>query len=362
MISRRLFCFLLIAPAAIQAELSELDLKGKIPEIERRIVAEMAHQQIPGMSIAIAAGESVFWTNGYGLSDLENNVPAKANTVFRTASLAKPITAVAIMQLVERGLLDLDSPVQHYLPDFPVKKWPITPRQLLAHLGGIRWYKDDVEANNTHHYFSLAEALRLFQDDPLAAEPGTKFVYSTYGFVLLGRILEQVTGTTYLDYVRTNVFTPAGMYNTRADNVYAVIPNRSRGYVKSGLGEISNCALADTSGKIPGGGLLATSQDMANFALAVGRGKLLKPASVDAMFTPQRTRDGKSLQYGLGWDVNSLDGHLQTGHIGGQAGTATILRYLPHEKIAVAMMFNLQNTTMNELADEILRILLKPPV
>ena len=147
-------------------------------------------QRIPGMSIAIATRDGSIWSNGYGMADLENFVPAKASTVYRTASIAKPITAVAAMQLVESGALNLDAPIDTYVPSFPKKQWPITTRQLLGHLGGIRGYKDGAETYLTKHYWSLSEASMVFAEDPLLHEPGSKYFYSTFGYVLAGLAVE----------------------------------------------------------------------------------------------------------------------------------------------------------------------------
>jgi CubicO group peptidase (beta-lactamase class C family) len=207
----------------------------------------MSRQSIPGVSLAIASGDTVLWSNGYGMSDLENFVPAKSSTVYRLASILKPITAVAILQLVERGKIDLDVPTQTHLSDFPVKPWPITTRQLLGHMGGIRHYRDDTESFDTRHFSSLADAIRTFQSDPLVAEPGSKYSYTTYGFVVLGGILEKAAGTSYMDYLREHVFLRAGMATIQADNVYTMIPSRARGYSKTADGSIHNAALSDTS-------------------------------------------------------------------------------------------------------------------
>src|SRR5439155_19056924 len=154
-----------------------------VDAVERAISSEMSRQTIPGLSAAIAASGKIAWGGGFGMSDLENFVPAKASTVYRLGSISKPITAVAAMQLVERGKLDLDAAIQIYVPSFPKKPWPITVRQLLGHLSGIRHYRGN-EIESTRHYASLVEGLAIFKDDPLLFEPGTKYSYTTYGYSL----------------------------------------------------------------------------------------------------------------------------------------------------------------------------------
>jgi CubicO group peptidase (beta-lactamase class C family) len=154
-------------------------------KIEKAITAFMAANRAPGVSVAVVLGGQPVWSAGFGMADLENLVPATSSTLYRLGSISKSITGVAAMQLWERGQLDLDAPVQKYCPAFPQKDDPITSRQLLAHLSGIRHYrpdgKGDVPDNSARHFHSLEEALQLFAGDPLIDKPGTHFHYSTYG-------------------------------------------------------------------------------------------------------------------------------------------------------------------------------------
>ena len=184
--------------------------RSRLEAIEGAISSEMARQGIPGLSIAIGQGGSVRFTSGYGLADLENSVPARAATVYRLASISKPMTAVAALQLAERGALDLDAPVQKYVPAFPEKAWPVTARQLLGHLGGVRHYRDD-EPTNTRPYESLDDSLAFFKDDALVAEPGARFVYSTYGYNLVGAAVEGAAGKPFVEVLKEGVFAPAGL-------------------------------------------------------------------------------------------------------------------------------------------------------
>src|SRR3954453_11166942 len=138
---------------------------GSFDLIPPLVAMEMARERIPGLSIAVLQNGDAVWSSSFGMSDVENIVPCQEVTVFRTASIAKPITAVAAMQLAEKGVLDLDAPVQQYIRDFPEKPWPITTRQLLGHIGGVRNYRDDAETYNTKHYWSLADVVKTFRDD-----------------------------------------------------------------------------------------------------------------------------------------------------------------------------------------------------
>lgn len=326
-------------------------------EIHRRVRRAMERARIPGLTVALAAESGRIWSHGYGVADVENEVPAKPETVYRLGSISKPITAVAVLQLAERGRLDLDAPVQTYVPSFPQKPWPITARQLLGHLGGIRHYKSLEEINSTRHYDDLLAPLAIFENDPLVAEPGTQFSYTTYGYVLLGAAVEKASGMRFLDYLRENIFEPAGMKRIQADSVHAIIPHRARGYRISRAGQLENCDLADTSNKIPGGGLSSTAADLVRFALAVREGKLLQPATVEAMFTRQRLKDGSRTSYGLGWNLLEAKGVEYVLHGGGQQGVATMLVMERRRPRVVAVMSNLEGAPVGELAMEILDVI-----
>lgn len=356
MLTRR--AFTLLIPALALAESATLPSE-RLRRIEQVISTEMARATIPGLNVAIAMGSDVRWSNGYGLADLENTVPMTARTVIRLGSISKPITATAVMQLVERGKFRLDAPIQEYVPQFPQKQWPVTVRQLLGHLGGIRHYQDE-EISSTRHYLNRMDPLRIFSADPLLQEPGTKYVYSTYGFNLLGAAVESVTGTPFPDYLRTFVFRPAGMDATRDDDVYAVIPHRSRGYALLGTGQVINCGLADTSNKVPGGGMIGPASDLVRFGMALTEGKLLKSASVDQMLSSQTLKDGRSTGYGMGFTCGVTNGRKFASHGGGQQGTSTYLLLFPADRIAIAVMANREAAPVGSMADQIAAIVLEP--
>ncbi len=206
-----------------------------VPTVHRAITATMNAQKIPGLSVAVVVQGKPRWSSGYGLADVENHVPARADTVYRWASVSMPVTAVAVLQLVERGKLDLDAPIQMYVPEFPVKPWPVTPRQLLSHLGGIRDEVDD-ERDSTRHYAHFRDAFHVFKDDPLVCEPGTRHIDSSYGYNLLGAAVETASGAPFAGYLRGQVFRRSGMNTARPDDSEAVIFRRARGYVRAPRG------------------------------------------------------------------------------------------------------------------------------
>ena len=351
------FCLLLCGVFTL-AQAQRLSAE-KTRQIEALISAEMAKQKIPGLSVAVVKDKQVSWSSGFGLADVENKVPANAATVYRLGSISKPITATAIMQLVERGKIDLAIPVQKYCPAFPEKQWPVTTRDVLAQLSGIRHYKSDDEFNSTRHFKSTNEALEMFKNDPLLHEPGEKYTYTTFGYTLLGCVIEGASATTFADFIRENIFKPAGMDRMRVDSISDIIPNRAQGYRLTDKGVLINSPIADNSYKVPGGGFVSTVDDLARFAVAIQTNLLVKKQATEQMFTSQKTRDGKETNYGFGWVVNVRNGQRIIGHSGGQQRITTFLHMQPDQGVAVVLMANLEGARLRDLALAIGDILLK---
>ena len=306
------------------------------------ITNEMARLGIPGLSVAIAHEGKLVFANGYGFADIENFVSAKADTAYRLASISKAMTAVLALQLAEKGELDLDAPARETCPAFPKKRWPVTARQLLGHRGGIRHYREG-EQPMTRRYGTVEEGLALFEDDPLEFEPGTGHLYSTYGYTLLGCVIEGAAGRRFAEVLQDSVFAPSGMTRTRPDDVRDLIPNRVRGYARDEQGTLVNAALADMSYKVPGGGLSGTAPDVARFGLALLSGRLLGPDSLERMLTPGSTHDDGSEGYGLGMSVGLEEDRPEAWHLGGQEGASAALYLRLDEGPVVAVLANLEN-------------------
>jgi len=332
-----------------------------VQAIETAIDVAMRRHGIPGLSAAVTSAGALRLSAGYGMADVENSVAASPATVYRLASVSKPITAVAVLQLVEKGKLDLDAPLQRYVPGFPEKPWPVTCRHLLCHQSGVRQWTDE-EFRSTRHYWSLAESVDFFKDDPLAFEPGTRTLYTSLGYSLLGAAIESASGQAYADYLRESVFVPAGMETARLDDVFALIPHRAHGYQKGPGGELVNSALSDTSNRMAGGGIVATAEDVARFALALHAGALVTRDSREQMFTRQKGRDGRLTGYGLGWTVDGGRGRREVYHVGGQPRVSTVLYMRPDQDVAVVLLANLEGVSgpLLELARQAAEIALRP--
>lgn len=323
--------------------------------IDQIATSELQKQKIPAMTVAVATDGKIIYSKGFGIADVENGLPATAETLIRTGSIAKPISAAAALTLVDSGKLDLDAPVQNYCPTFPRKQWEITTRELLTHTSGIRHYKDD-EIASTKHYKTMSDGFAIFANDPLLFEPGTKFSYSTYGYTVVGCVIEGASGEKYFDYLREHVLGPAGMAHTFVDDVDTIVPHRARGYqVKDG--KVENAGLMDSSYKIPGGGLVSTAEDIVRLEIALMDGKILKPETLAAMWTASgrpQLEGGKPATYGMGFGIRMIDGQKYIAHSGGQQGTSTITVFIPGKRFAVAVFADDEDASPFEVIRPIL--------
>ena len=337
---------------------------AKQAQLEAAIAKFRTANSPPGISAAVVEHGAFVWAAGFGMADLENEVPATALTLYRLGSISKSLTAVGAMQLWEQGKLDLDAPVQQYCPEFPQKQIVITTREVLGHLGGIRHYRssspDDAEVYNVKHFDDPIEAgLRFFENDPLVDRPGNHFHYSTQGYTLVGCVMQGAASEKYVVYMHDRVFLPAHMGETVADDRYAIIHHRTRFYQKTESGQVVNADFLDSSYKIPGGGWLSTAGDLARFEVAMLKDQLLHRATRDLMWTPLKPADGSEDTYGLGWDVRREAGiRTVVGHDGSQQGTSTAFLIAPEQQAGVVVLINEEEVDAHALAEDLLQIVL----
>lgn len=312
------------------------------------------------MSIAVAQGGET-WERAFGFADLENATPARPDSSYRLASVAKPMTAVAVLQLAEKGKLDLDAEIQTYVRSFPRKSFPVTVRQILGHLGGISHYKNREAEQHYKTHRTVSESIDVFKDFDLVAEPGTKYSYSSYGYVLLGAAIESASGLSYADYMRENVWQPLAMNATRLDDPLEIIPHRVRGYQFLD-GRLLNSEFVDISSRLSAGGTRSTVGDMLRFLRGVNEGRLLTSASMKSMYAQMKARDGKPTGYGMGWNILTISGHRAYVHDGGQQETRTFALYLPDEKTAIAFAMNLEADIYRPYIEKLYELLFGGPM
>ena len=321
------------------------------------LIDRMEEQSIPGLSVAVGMGGEVLWSEGFGWADLENRVPVWPETKFRVASISKALTAAAVGKLMEEGRLDLDAPVQEYLPSFPEKRWPVTTRLLGGHLAGMRHYRG-LEFQSMEHYGDVVEALEIFSADTLLHEPGTAYEYSTYGWNLISAVVQSAAGEPYLDYMRKAVFEPAEMDETVAEHVDSLIYRRSRAYRRTEDDRIMNAPYVDNSNKWAGGGFLSTAPDLVRFGMAHLDGTLLRRETLETLWTSQATTEGEETGYGIGWRVATWEGRQVVYHTGGAVGGTTVLVIYPEEGLVVSLLANIQNAGQTGNAEQVAEIFL----
>ncbi|HEX6370207.1 MAG TPA: serine hydrolase domain-containing protein [Longimicrobium sp.] len=332
-----MFCALLmmaVAPAHAQTA---------VPP-SNRIAAERAAAlldsvRVPGLTVAVARGGEVVWGAGFGWANVADSVRATPSTVFGIGSVSKPLTAAALMRLVELGTIDLDAPVQRYAPSFPDKGAPVTIRQLAGHLGGIRHYEPQ-DFGRAARPGTATEALAIFADDPLVAPPGTRHAYSSYGYVLLSAAMESAAGRPFLTLMRDDIFAPLRMVSTGVDLPKDVDPTRAVQYA----GCPSACApspYVEYAGTWAGGGFTSTAIDLARFGSALLEGSLLRRETLEMMWTPQRTAAGEDTGYGTGWRTGRDAAGRRIVHHGGRTHQlrAFLLLYPDHD-VAIAVLAN----------------------
>lgn len=361
---RSVFAFapVLLLSAAVSAQPGRI-LHDRDPAVLARLADDArAAMGTPGLSAAIVVGESVVWAQGSGLADVEQNVPVRPESVFRIASISKPITATAVMQLVERGLVSLEDPIQRYVPSFPRKpQGEIRLRHLLTHTSGIRHYRGN-EMNSREFHPTLERALTVFKDDPLLFAPGERYSYTTYGYNLLAGVVESVAGRSFDEYLRLNIFAPAGMTSTFLERPRETVRWRARQYVRAAApGTWFNAPYVDLSVKWAGGGMISSTLDLARFDIALNTGRLLRPESLERMYTPARLNNGTTTGYGLGWMIGNDGGRLRVAHSGGATGGTTFLLREPRSRVATVLLANADNVPrLRELAEQLIALAPRP--
>lgn len=313
---------------------------------ERRFILDtMRALGAPGASVTVIRNDTTVWSEGFGWADVEQRVAVTPLTRFRIGSVSKSLTSIALGLLVQEGKLEIDAPIQRYVPSFPVKKAPVTVRGLAGHTAGIRHYRGN-EMLIQRHYPSVTESLDIFRNDTLLFTPGTRFSYSSYGFNLLSAAIERAAGEPFVEFMAQRVIEPLGLRHTVAEFADSLIPFRAHFYTRADTGRgIINAPYVDNSYKWAGGGYLSTTEDLARLGQLLLEGALLRPETRRMLWTSQRTADGKETGYGMGWFTDrDAAGRRRVFHSGGSVGGTAYLLIYPDEKLVLALLVNSDRT------------------
>lgn len=338
-------------------------------KVAARVQEEMQKQGLVGVSVAIGRGDKVVHVASFGFEDRENKVAASNDTMYRWASVSKPVTAVAAMQLWKAGSLDLDADVRTIVPEFPEKPHVLTTRQLLGHLGGIVHYSNGPvvvtkrKYDTQHPFQSVILALDTFKESPLVNVPGEAYAYTTHGYILASAAVEKAGKKPFAEQVQERIVGPLGMSTCRPDYQWEKIEHRAVGYKKRDDGVTVRSTDTDVSWKLGGGGYISNAADMAKFGLGMLGEQLVDRKTRDLMWTRQTLKGGKRTGYGLGFSVRTKRGGLlEVNHSGSQEKARTQLLILPArdgkpsevgEGVVVAVLCNTEHAELMDLARDL---------
>ncbi|AEI64014.1 serine hydrolase domain-containing protein [Corallococcus macrosporus] len=318
-------------PRAFSAE-----VRGALDAVVR---AELSQGPVAGLSVGVTRGAER-WVCAYGLRDVARKLPATPRTTYRMASVTKSFTAVAVLQLVEQGKLSLDADISTLVESYPARQWPVTVRDLLGHVSGVPTYDGFASSRNTK-VLSTKAAIAVFAGKPLAFEPRTRYLYTTWGYNLLGAAVEKASGQSYRDYLREHLFAPAGMHHADLDVMATRDAHQAKGYRVLG-GALRPSRYLDVSSRFAGGGTRATVGDMLAFGRAVLAHTLVTRETMGRMQASMATTDGRLTDYGMGFATYPVRGHYVVAHAGGQPETSTMLVMLPAEDTVIALATNVE--------------------
>jgi len=333
--------------------------------VREDLQAFMQKRQIPGLAVAVGLRGQQVWAEAFGVADLAGQTPLTDESVFPLGSTSKALTSLALGKLVEEKRLSLDAPIQEYVPYFPKKEHPLTPRLLAGHLSGLRDYDMQTEYYNTRSFSSVRESVAVFQDAPLRFEPGTQYSYSAYNFVLLSAAIEGASGKDFLTFMAERVFSPLGLRRTGPDRrPAATMPGLVTCYVAGRFGNPIPVTPLNVSNKWAAGGFVSTPSEMVQIGNALLKGRIVRPETFTLLTTPQTLKNGKDsgAGYGMGWRSGPqklpLSGReLRAVHHGGTAhGAMSFFVLFPEVDLVVSIQANLLVKPFEDFAAEAFRI------
>jgi CubicO group peptidase (beta-lactamase class C family) len=347
-----LFALSLISPSISQTQAAPVISVDASSDVSNYVRSEMQRQHIPGLALLVSRGGRIVQAEGFGLANVELQVPVKPETVFQSGSVGKQFTATAVMMLVEAGKVGLNDPLTKYFPNAPPTWKEVTVRELLSHTAGFGDYPDTF---NFRKDWTEPEMLKLVESIPLAYPPGTKWEYSNLGYLTLGILIHRVTGEFYGDFLQQRIFQPLDMQTTRIISEADIIPNRAAGY-RLVKGELKNQEwVAPKVNTTADGSLYFSILDLAKWDAALYTEKLLKRSSLDQMWTPAKLKNGQpnNAGYGFGWEADDRHGHHVVSHTGSWQGFKTAIARYINDQLTVVVLANLAEAKPGAIADHV---------
>lgn len=349
---------LLGSACQVTSQTAERELAAAIDSIAN---SALRSRSIPGMSIAVVRGSNTIIMRGYGFADLENDVPATAETVYRIASITKQFTAAAIMRLVEQRKIHLDDPITKFLPEYPAAGRKVTIHHLLNHTSGIPTFAGMAKAREKRRLdLTHEQVLAFFKDEPLEFAPGGKLRFTNSGYYLLGMILEKATSQSYPDHLRQTFFEPLALTSTVYCDQRPIIKHRARGYSFEN-GTPVNAAPISMKTTFSAAALCSTVEDLVKWQQAMVEGRIVDPATYAKMTRLTELPDGEKEPYGYGLSLADLEGRPRVAHVGAINGFTSYLSYYPEQDVTVAVLANSGSANTWVLGTRIARLVLGIP-
>ncbi len=349
---------LILVAGPQEAPRQESPLDPELASCRTAALDARRQDRLPGLSVAVLRRGDILFSEVYGWSKRRGKPPVTPHTQFRVGSVSKSLTSAALGALVDRGQLDLDAPVQTYAPSFPDKGAPITTRLAAAHLSGIPHYERGDFLNKTA-YASATEALDKFRDRPLVAPPGERCAYSSFGWNLVGAVLEGASGKAFGELLRQEVLAPLGL----DDTVLETSPRTDSAalhYARVGRFNLWAPKL-EPSDAWPSAGFLSTAEDLVRFGDAMLRRRLLSEETAELLWRQTVDAEGAETGWGLGWEHATKGGYAAIGHGGSHVGATAALWIVPEQELVVAVLTNTNSGVVRGLVDRLVECAVGPP-
>lgn len=345
--------------ATTRAPLGSEAQEKVIASIDEVVAKAMEDPGAVGLSLAVAVGGELLYSNGYGMAELEHDVAADKDTMFRIGSITKQYTAAAIVRLAEQDKLYIDDPLERFVPEFNTRGQEITIRNLLTHTSGIFNYTN--LGPSWFQYIALDrehdEMLSLVAEKPLDFTPGSAYSYSNTGYYLLGMIVEEASGMDFPSYLEAELLSPPGLDRTTYDSNRSLMRNRAQGYVRLPSGGFANDDMMSPTQPYAAGAMLATGEDLVHWTLALNSGQVVSVESYEEMTLPFLLDDGRESLYGFGLDLHDIEGQPCISHGGGVSGFNSMMMHFPETGLTVAVISNCEGFSARTVASKLVRLL-----
>jgi CubicO group peptidase (beta-lactamase class C family) len=330
----------------------------------------VSRQNLPGLSIAVGSGGEIVWAEGFGFADIDARTPLTPETRLRIGDASIALTSAAVGLLMEQRRLNVESDIHMYVPEFPEKQWPVTVRELMGHVGGVRNDAGDEEPLG-ERCDRTVDGIRRFKDRPLRFEPGTRYAYSTYGWILVSAAVEAAANEPFFAFMRSRIFEPLGMRATTPYRIAEPVPNLATFYFPKFAGDPrygpEPAREGDQACFAGAGAFLSTASDLVRFGMAMSGGTLLKRSTVDELLTPQRLTSGEQTHDGLGWRLDTVPLAGAPARMAGHGtkedfiGGSTFLMTFPDRGLAIAASTNESFADMKSIAASLAQAFASPP-